>query len=254
MAINWHGMVYELCIGYWWRLMVHIWIKPCKHTRWCYYVLLSRMDLGKGKMKAYILGCSHAAGSEISEGTTKSYPAVIANALGYQAINLSIPGGSNDAMFRLFEELVDLKKIHYTDIFVACWTGSQRTEIQHNNDWHPLSVGDQTNQHELYKKHWITYDSGDWKWRLNKIKNIIALNTIAKLQGISVFNIDSFNNIEGFKGFDLYTEYNWPVHTLDFVGWCEQNTYDRTEMGHYNESAHKDFGNLVVSYVKEKTR
>ena len=205
-------------------------------------------------LKAFILGCSHAAGSELDSGIHKSYPVIIAKQLGYQSINLSIPGGSNDAMFRLFEELIDLKKVNPEDIVIACWTGSQRTEIQHNNQWHPLAVGLENSEQLNYLKQWMLHEEGDWKWRLNKIKNIIALNSIAKLQELRVINIDSFDNIEGFKGFNLYKEYNWPVETLDFVNWCVQNHYIKTSMGHYNEVAHKNFANLVVSHVKEKTR
>jgi len=67
--------------------------------------------------KALILGCSHAAGSEMNTepdvdllnygkdyyGYFMSYPAQLAQLLGYHPVNHAIPGGSNDAMFRIFE-------------------------------------------------------------------------------------------------------------------------------------------------------
>ena len=61
--------------------------------------------------KALILGCSHASGAEMfdhidqdySKGFFNSYPAQIASGLGYEIENRSISGGSNDAMFRIFE-------------------------------------------------------------------------------------------------------------------------------------------------------
>lgn len=202
-------------------------------------------------MRAHILGCSHAAGSEMLNGESKSYPALVAEKLGYTVNNLAIPGGSNDAMFRIFEDLVDSAKIEKTDVVIVCWTGSWRTEILFKNNWHRISVGVDDQELINYCKQWAVHDEGDWKWRLNKIKNIIALNSIAKLQKISVINIHSFNSIHGFKGFDMYQEYFWPLGIQDFMSWCESNHQQRTKRGHYLAESHEQFANLVVSNVKK---
>lgn len=205
-------------------------------------------------LRAYILGCSHAAGAELLDGNATSYPARIASALGYHPINLAISGGSNDAMFRIFEDLVDLNEIENTDIVIACWTGSWRTEILYKDTWRKIAVGITDTELSDYNKQWAVYDEGDKKWRLNKIKNIIALNSIAKMQGIHVLNINSFNIIDGFKGFDLYEEYNWPIGRQDFMGWCESKSHHRTRRGHYNNVSHEQFAKLVVSHVKKEAR
>ena len=61
--------------------------------------------------QSIILGCSHAAGSELSDSleycVSNSYPSILSDRLGYQPINYAIPGGSNDAMFRIFETKFD---------------------------------------------------------------------------------------------------------------------------------------------------
>ena len=77
--------------------------------------------------QALILGCSHAAGTEMHNGTECSYPVKIAKQLGYAPKNYAISGGSNDAMFRIYQE--QCSGLDSSDIVIACWSGYNRTEI-----------------------------------------------------------------------------------------------------------------------------
>ena len=204
-------------------------------------------------MKALVLGCSHAAGSEMNDGNNKSYPMILAQKMGIDADNQSIPGGSNDAMFRIFEHYVDVKKIASTDIVIACWTGSWRTEVLHENQWMPIAGGYTPTNISEYIKQWTIYDDGDWKWRLNKIKNIIALNEIAIHIGVRVININSFNNMQGFDAMNLYTKYYWPIPET-FCDWSITHQFLHTPNGHFFETAHEHFAEYLlqhaISYVR----
>jgi hypothetical protein len=208
--------------------------------------------------KALILGCSHAAGAEMhpdpNVAKQLSYPAKISSGLGYTIENCSISGGSNDAMFRIFEE--HCSKLHNDDIVVACWTGSERMEIFHEQkqQWLPVVHKTPTNYDELYQdycKQWTALDTWHWKWRLNKIKNIISLNTVAHALNIKVYNIDSFNIVQGFNTFDLYKHFNWPVESICFTNWCLEKKFAHTLGGHFFEDAHQAFADLVVSHIKK---
>jgi hypothetical protein len=78
-------------------------------------------------MQALVLGCSHAAGSEMIDdayGRANSYPVLLAERMGYTVTNLSIPGGSNDAVFRIFQE-----QCNAYHVVIACWTGIDRVEL-----------------------------------------------------------------------------------------------------------------------------
>lgn len=196
---------------------------------------------------AYILGCSHAAGAEMVDGDNKSYPVKLAEQLNFNPVNLAISGGSNDAMFRIFEQHCDLNKIKTNDIVIACWTGSDRTEVVYHDSWAPIAPGIQYSPIDDYVKQWCVYDSDSWRWRLNKIKNIIALNEIARKIGVSVINFHSFNYIEGFKPYDIYTEYKWPCAEDTFTDWCLHNSFEHTEGGHFFEDAHNSFAQHALS-------
>jgi len=222
--------------------------------------------------KALILGCSHATGAEMfmhtdrdnNDGYLHSYPAQIARALGFTIENRAISGGSNDAMYRIFES--EQKNLTKDDIVIACWTGSNRTEVYSDEDdaWvsfcagietfycnktlhfnDPNKIKDQTLYHYLMKQ-WITHDSNSWRWRINKIKNIVALNSIAILRDITVLNFYSFNHIDYTEGYDIY-DFEWPVGCTEFTTWAHEQGFERTSLGHYYLDAHKAFCEYVLT-------
>jgi hypothetical protein len=234
-------------------------------------------------MKALILGCSHAAGAEMSKdpsivfdnintarsfGWLNSYPVLIAKQLGYQPLNYAISGGSNDAMFRIFTE--QLKTLEPHDIVIACWTGIDRTEIWHDLDhrWLPLSQGHHTfhplvdnefalsglnsggqismdSEYQAYREQWIRYQVNPVTSKLNKLKNILGLNNLAQHRSIPVINIDSFYPID-------YPDYIiWAVDQ-PFCNWADRNHCERTEWGHYFLDTHQRFAEFVVTNIKNK--
>ena len=137
--------------------------------------------------QALILGCSHAAGSELGEDSfarANSYPALVASSLGYNVTNLGIPGGSNDAMFRLF-----LDHANDYDLVIAAWSGFNRSEFFYNDAWYNLAPGAAMSSIKEYHKQWYVHNAHDTQGRLNKIKNVIALNS---LSSVPVINCESF--------------------------------------------------------------
>jgi hypothetical protein len=237
--------------------------------------------------KALILGCSHAAGAQMSQELpldffknprdvpayegNNSFPVVISRALGYTALNHSISGGSNDAMFRVLVDTID--QLCNQDIVIACWTGLDRTEVWYNDEtrWLPMSHG-QVNvqssgphsvlrqgislgkqisnptQYKEYGRQWMLYESTVESRQLNKIKNILALNALAQSCGIRVINIDTFNPIDNFKWPDNIV---WPVPETTFCAWCQQAKFTTTDCGHYFKSAHKAFADHVLQFISQ---
>ena len=237
--------------------------------------------------KALILGCSHAAGAQMSQELpadyftnprdvpayegSNSFPVLISRALGYTALNHSISGGSNDAMFRVLVDTIN--QLCDQDIVIACWTGLDRTEIWYNDktQWLSMSHG-QVNvqsssphsvllqginlgekisdptQYKEYGRQWMLYESTLESRRLNKIKNILALNALAQSHGIRVINIDSFYPVNNFK---WPNNIDWPVSKTTFCTWCKQAGFATTSCGHYFKSAHKAFADYVLQFISQ---
>ena len=226
--------------------------------------------------RALILGCSHAAGAEMHKepgltvnnpqefGYLNSYPVLIAKQLGYIPLNYAISGGSNDAMFRIFCE--QLEHLTSNDIIIACWTGIDRTEIWHELDqqWLQLSIVQQNwnpiksstyalsgencggeisclDEYKHYCQQWSKYHVNMQSSKLNKLKNITALNTLALARSISVINIDSF--------FSVKNSVKWVINET-FCNWAIRNNCPVTDWGHYFLDTHQRFADLVVSNYK----
>ena len=148
------------------------------------------------------------------------------------------------------------------DIVIACWSGPHRTEIWHPNEktWLPMTVGTRIwhrripqdltekgmytplpNREEYldYCKQWCTYGTDQETGRLNKIKNIIALNSMAEYLGIKVINVNSFGSFP-------IAQYHWPVGDTEFCNWCLEQQFPHTELGHFYHPAHVAFADYVL--------
>ena len=192
--------------------------------------------------KAFILGCSHAVGAEMTDGQNNSYPCLIAKLLGYSHINLAVTGGSNDAMFRI---LVDnISKIRADDIVIACWTGLNRTEVhdKKTKTWQIINLVTSTN---VYHKHWLVNHGEEKFGQLNKIKNILALNTLCQRKKIKVINVDSFWPVWDIEIQDLFAVKD------NFWDWSLANNFPKTTNGHFDLDAHRAFANHILRNINE---
>ena len=202
-------------------------------------------------MKALILGCSHAAGSEMIDdayGRANSYPVLLAERWGYLAHNVSIPGGSNDAMFRIFQE-----QCNNYDIVIACWTGIARIELWDCKfqTWLPMAhgvvLGSGTGAElQEYAKQWTVYEGTQQRGHLNKTKNILALNMLAQSKNIRVINIDSFQPVDWPERVQWPSNMEWPVPDTTFCDWAIAQKFFHTDNGHFGRDAHSAFADYVL--------
>ena len=230
---------------------------------------------------ALILGCSHAAGALMHDdpeyGAQNSYPVLLANMLGYTAQNHAISGGSNDAMFRIFTE----QEQHY-DLIIACWTGMDRSEYYHptHHQWIPINYGEgesyirkpskhllqgmpvglEINDKQLYEdygKRWLAIEGNEQRGFNNRLKNILALNSLAKHKGTKVINCDSFQgqHVRRDRPFQWPKEVYRPLNGSrdEFVGYCVVQGFPSEPRGHYFRPAHLSYAEHV-KHKLENTR
>jgi len=228
------------------------------------------------KPNALILGCSHAAGALMHEdpeyGATNSYPVLLADMLGYQPHNHAVSGGSNDAMFRIYTE----QEQHY-ELIIACWTGMDRGEYFHptHQQWITINYGqgdsllrvpndvlkqgtevpqviEDKQMYEDYGKQWLAIEGNEQRGSNNRMKNILALNLLARSRGSKVINLDSFQGQHERRGDsfrwpkEVYRPLNGP--TNEFINFCIKRNYPSEPRGHYFRDAHLDY----AKYIKHK--
>ena len=229
---------------------------------------------------ALILGCSHAAGAlmyldpeceedDAEYGASNSYPVLLANMLGYTPHNHAISGGSNDAMFRIYTE----QEQHY-ELIIACWTGRDRGEYFHptHKQWITLNYGqgdsllrkpndvlkqgkevpgaiEDKEIYEDYGKRWLTIEGNEQRGSNNRMKNILALNLLARARGTKVINLDSFQGQHERRGEsfiwpkEVYRPVNGPAN--EFINYCTKRNYPSEPRGHYFRPAHLDYAQFI---------
>ena len=208
---------------------------------------------------------------EAEYGAQRSYPVQLAEMLGYTAHNHAISGGSNDAMYRIYAE----QEQHY-DLIVACWTGPDRGEIWHSEHeyWVPIDVGNGDSftktpndilkqgrnvltklknfeQYEDYGKQWLTYEGNEQRGFNNKVKNILALNSLAKSKDTRVINLESFAGI--------HYQFPWPTdihrpcdgHRNEFCNFCDYRKFPTEPRGHYFFAAHKAYAEYILGRINQ---
>lgn len=226
--------------------------------------------------RAYIFGCSHAAGSEMFDNDldreyTHSYPALIARDLGYAVHNHAIPGGSNDAIFRILSCIS--QDITYEDLVILCWTGPDRCEFfsEEANQWLQFSVGrgrfHKTVAHPIALQGQfvgsIIPEQSTWQqflqlWQklvlgqrstnsyANRTRNVIAANSLAISRTSSVINLTSFAPYCE-EDWPLVRTLYWPMQRQDFCSWAVAQQLPRTENGHFGYDVHRTYADVVLA-------
>ena len=194
---------------------------------------------------ALVLGCSHAAGTELGTeefGRQHSFPVLVAQSLGYTVTNLAQPGSSNDSMFRKF-----LESAQGFDLVLTAWTGVSRSEVYWDNRWRPLLHSRSQSDMSHYEKQWCVYHTHDEVGRLNKIKNIVALNAIAQ---VPVINFDTHWPVWNFEfGADMIWPFMWQDNFWD---WCVRQNRTKLPRGHWDIDAHRDYAELALDRLRSQ--
>lgn len=250
--------------------------------------------------RCFVFGCSHSAGMGMTSadrsliahdcvydkttyGYHHSYAAIVGRELGYIDIhNHSIPGGSTDAMLRIFREIVDTIDPD-RDLVIACWTGGDRSEY-----WEPdheiwvqltanktgfrllrpsiialqgLPVGDNvvTERFQQQQRKWVLESSFDSAMRRLET-NMLAMNQLARDREIRLMNLCSFTighfpeiTIKGhWPDYSQVGDYWWPIGTwTSFLEFCKKRGFKPDMWGHHDEPAHRAFADMILDKISQ---
>ena len=241
--------------------------------------------------KCLILGCSHANGAhmhldpdagytqrnfvrQVEYGAKNSYPVLLAEMLGHYPLNYSISGGSNDAMLRI--GLEQINTLSSNDAIIACWTGMDRGEIWHEEHqyWRPINFSHLTHQvvpnefsktginigllvdrgqeYVDYAKQWLLFEGNYARGYNNKLKNMLALNSLAHSRGIKLINLDSFQAIWDFNWPDFVYRPQKSVND-EFCSFAINNNFPHEPDGHFFRPAHLSYAEYIYSIMQDTT-
>lgn len=231
-------------------------------------------------------GCSHTNGSMLDGRNSaseynvrKGFPGMLAKRHGYELINISKPGGSNQHIFRTVLDFINNHMDNQNEyLFLINWTGANRIELRYpeKNDLHkyvhygdhldfksvPFTVGIKpsiyTYKPIVHLIKYIPYLFNDdmmfdkWATYAYSLQCILKKNNIRYLMS---------NTCEGLKS----TEYNaniinkldtlhYPNITRDkdsMVVWLLDQGIKKTPCWHFREYGHQVRADRLETYLKE---
>lgn len=148
-------------------------------------------------MKLYFNGCSHTWGDDLQNPLAQSWPAVLSHRLGYDFVNDSQSGGTNDRI--MYRTIKNLDKF---DKFYIAWTYTSRFTRYRNDNNHEVNFNVQM-IHSLYgndqnfknyaKLHYQIWHNELYSFKL-WLQNIILLQSLFKVKNKKYIMINACNN------------------------------------------------------------
>jgi hypothetical protein len=148
-------------------------------------------------MRLYFNGCSHTYGDDLTDPYSQSWPAVLSKELGFDFLNDSTSGGTNDRiLYRTIKHIDQFNK------FYIAWTYPSRFTRYKSDNNHEVNFNVQL-KHELYGndsdfKNYGTIHYRSWHNELYEFKlwlqRIILLQSLFKVKNKPYVMLNSDNN------------------------------------------------------------
>ena len=207
----------------------------------------------------YTLGCSFTYGEELPDPSTQSWPALLANKLGYTLDNQGQPGRGNSYIVRTAMEQVPQLK---PKLVIVAWTSCGRMEFYSNTDnaefdiWAGCSrvwPKRYPEREELVKNITVHHSNDQHQYR-NWLRSVILLQDFFKLRNINYRFVSAFDNQTLNR---LYMQKNQVyvdlIDTDKFIGWPFngmsewQGDCPRGPNGHPLELGHQRIADAILS-------
>ena len=207
----------------------------------------------------YTLGCSFTYGEELPDPSTQSWPALLANKLGYTLDNQGQPGRGNSYIVRTAMEQVPQLK---PKLVIVAWTSCGRMEFYSNTDnaefdiWAGCSrvwPKRYPEREELVKNITVHHSNDQHQYR-NWLRSVILLQDFFKLRNINYRFVSAFDNQNLNR---LYMKKNQVyvdlIDTDKFIGWPFdgmsewQGDCPRGPNGHPLELGHQRIADAIFS-------
>jgi hypothetical protein len=173
-------------------------------------------------MLLYTLGDSFTYGEELPDPATQSWPALLANKLGYDLRNRGRPGCGNNYMIKTAIKEVPVIK---PDLVIVSWTSCGRMEFADRCSVYDIWPGsdrkfERPSPHRrTLEKYITTYNNEQHQYR-SWLRSVILLQDFFKLRNINYRFINTFNNQQlSYKYLTNSKVYSDLIDTQQFLGW-----------------------------------
>ena len=203
-------------------------------------------------------GCSFAYGEELGSSNSSSWPALVAEQLGVDLLNLAKPAYSNDS---IVSDLIatDLNREHYDDLIIVGWTSYLRLEFV--DDDSRFTIGPNVRQHRPRREISdlvLKYANDKWLYR-RWLNQVVLLQEYLKSKQVKYLFFNVFDtqtkNIE-YKNIPQFKTLFDKIDTSRFVGWPDQGMVEWAypspvgPRGHPLELGHKKTADHLLKNLR----
>jgi len=209
--------------------------------------------------KLLAIGDSFTHGDELSNPTVDAWPHLLADRMGYQAVNLSWPGSGNAKMVRrLFEQQID-----EFDLVVIAWSGFDRIEFADQygifDTWPGAVIRSQRVPHKeaMFRAEIIEYitrhHDDDYLYK-QYLVNVISAQSYLKLHKKKYIMLDAFLNNQGSMR-SQHSELATQIDQTHFLGWPTESMMEWVEgapkgpLGHFLKLGHSKVADRLHQHV-----
>jgi len=164
-------------------------------------------------------GCSFTYGEELQDPSVSSWPALVANQLDIELINLAQPAYSNDA---ILQDLVaqDINQTDYNDLVIICWTTNLRMMFN-DMDGHYTVMAKTKEQGHRKQVSDILMATTDMRWLYERwLTQVILAQSYLDGRHAKYLFFSAFDNQKTFK--DLRTPLRSKIEVSKFIGWPDE--------------------------------
>lgn len=210
-------------------------------------------------MTLYTLGDSFTYGEELDDPATQSWPALLANKLGYNLVNRGRPGCGNSYIVKTAIKQVPKLK---PNLVIVAWTSCGRMEFADrysvydiwpgsNRRWEKPRPHRDTLVKYITSYHNVLHQYRSW------LRSVILLQDFFKLRNINYRFINTFDNHELNKKYSkVSSEYIDLIDTDKFIGWPDTSMMEwmgdcsKGPGGHPLELGHARIADAIFTGLK----
>jgi hypothetical protein len=204
-------------------------------------------------MMLYVNGDSHSHAMRLQP--SEKFSSIVADAIGYDVLNVAQGGASNARIMRTTREYLDNNR---PDLILIGWSTWEREEWQYQGQYYNVnSSGHDPLPAELQQlyKHWVIEQNSDtlsaksqyWHNEIFKLHSELVQKNIKHVFFNCMYNFFQTNNQQDW-GINYIGPYD---NNASYYWWLTQQGFQADSWYHFGADGHRAWATRLIDYIQE---
>jgi hypothetical protein len=204
-------------------------------------------------MILYVNGDSHSHGMRLPPN--EKFSSIVADAIGYEAVNVAQSGASNARIMRTTQEYLDN---NVPDLILIGWSTWEREEWFYQDQYYNVNSSGHdplpADLQQLYK-HWVIEQTADtlhaksqhWHNEIFKLHSELVQKNIKHVFFNCMYNFFQTDNQQ-----DWSTTFIGPYdNNSSYYWWLTQQGFQADSWYHFGADGHRAWATRLIDYIQE---